>query len=121
MGDLTANFSRREFACRCGACDGGQMDAGFIARLQELRTFYGKPMIITSGYRCLAHNQKTGGAKDSWHMKGRAADIQCGWGGERYRLLELAMMLKFGGIGIAKTFVHLDDRPRDEAMTWGYW
>lgn len=119
MGDLTENFSRSEFACKCGRCGGGEMSKEFLGRLQQLREYYGKPMIITSGYRCEAYNTAVKGAKASWHVKGRAVDIQCGWGTERYRLLDLAFMLKFGGVGVAKTFLHLDDR--EQAVTWGYW
>lgn len=43
--------------------------------LQPIRNGYGKPIIVTSGYRCPALNTKIGGAKTSQHMKGQAADI----------------------------------------------
>ena len=33
-------------------------------------------MIITSGYRCRAVNNKVGGASNSYHLKGLAADIR---------------------------------------------
>lgn len=43
--------------------------------LDPLRESYGKPIIITSGYRCEALNKAVGGSKTSDHMKGCAADI----------------------------------------------
>jgi len=44
------NFTRAEMACQhCGA-EGIQ--PALMDKLQELRTAYGKPMRITSGYRC---------------------------------------------------------------------
>lgn len=43
--------------------------------LVPLRRLYGKPIIITSGYRCPKLNQKVGGVANSWHTQGNAADI----------------------------------------------
>ena len=43
--------------------------------LDPLRRKYGKPIIITSGYRCPELNQAVGGVKTSWHQRGCAADI----------------------------------------------
>lgn len=43
--------------------------------LDPLRRIYGKPIIITSGYRCPLLNQAVGGVKNSWHQRGCAADI----------------------------------------------
>src|ERR1043165_8592753 len=44
--------------------------------LNQLRTLYGKPMIVTSGYRPFAVNLKYGGAKRSNHMKCLACDFR---------------------------------------------
>lgn len=43
--------------------------------LDPLREAYGKPIIVTSGYRCESLNKAVGGSKTSEHMKGMAADI----------------------------------------------
>ncbi len=43
--------------------------------LDPLRRLYGKPVIITSGYRCPQLNKAVGGVANSWHTKGNAADI----------------------------------------------
>lgn len=43
--------------------------------LQPLRNHYGKPIIISSGYRCRVLNDAVGGAPLSQHMRGEAADI----------------------------------------------
>lgn len=43
--------------------------------LDPLRRLYGKPIIITSGYRCQKLNLLVGGVTNSWHTKGNAADI----------------------------------------------
>ena len=43
--------------------------------LDPLRRIYGKPIIITSGYRCPKLNTLVGGVSNSWHTQGNAADI----------------------------------------------
>lgn len=43
--------------------------------LDPLREFIDVPVLVTSGYRCRELNAKIGGAKNSQHMKGEAADI----------------------------------------------
>lgn len=43
--------------------------------LNNLRHFYGKPIIVTSGYRCPELNAKVGGVPNSAHLYGYAADI----------------------------------------------
>ena len=47
-----------------------------IERLDEIREKYGKPIIITSGYRCKELNKKVGGKSNSFHLKGLAADLK---------------------------------------------
>lgn len=45
------------------------------AVLDPLRERWGRPIKVTSGYRCAALNKAIGGAAQSQHMKGEAADI----------------------------------------------
>ena len=45
--------------------------------LQPLRDYLGEPVVISSGYRCPSLNFTIGGASNSQHMKGEAADIKC--------------------------------------------
>ena len=44
--------------------------------LQVIRDEYDKPIIVTSGFRCDKLNKAVGGAKNSQHTKGEAADIR---------------------------------------------
>ena len=43
--------------------------------LEPLRQHYGKPIRITSGFRCEALNKAVGGVGRSQHMLGEAADL----------------------------------------------
>jgi hypothetical protein len=45
--------------------------------LEAVRALLGRPMIISSGYRCPRLNQVVGGATNSDHMRGLAADFIC--------------------------------------------
>lgn len=47
-----------------------------LTRLNEIRESYGKPIIISSGYRCKALNELVGGVKDSKHQEGLAVDLK---------------------------------------------
>lgn len=47
-----------------------------ISCLDELRRLYGRPIVITSGYRCAALNKAVGGKPNSQHTKGQAADLK---------------------------------------------
>lgn len=101
------NFRPSEFSS-----DGGRLEieTDFLDRLQELRRRFKRPMVITSGYRTPAHNQrvaKTGPAGP--HTTGRAADIKVTTARDRYDLIALAIDCGFTGIGVGATFVHLDD------------
>lgn len=44
--------------------------------LDPLREAYGKPIIVTSGFRCDELNRLIGGSKTSQHRTGQAADIR---------------------------------------------
>lgn len=44
--------------------------------LDPLREAWGAPIIVTSGYRCQKLNKAVGGASNSQHLYGQAADIR---------------------------------------------
>ena len=45
--------------------------------LEEIRKILGKPILISSGYRCPELNRAIGGAANSAHLTGQAADFTC--------------------------------------------
>ncbi|WP_418308481.1 YcbK family protein, partial [Parasutterella sp.] len=49
---------------------------GLYQLLEEIRDEFGKPIVVNSGYRSPEHNKNIGGAKNSYHVKGMAADIR---------------------------------------------
>lgn len=110
MGDLSAHFSTSEF--------GGKPNPDLVRRLEALRKVIGnRPLTIVSGIRSKAHNAAVGGARNSQHLLGNAADIPAGLVTRRQ-----AEKVGFTGIGVnwdGKSVVHVDVRsgPR---VVWQY-
>lgn len=73
------NFEFRELKCKCGGkyCNGYPTGFSYdlLAQLQDIRTHFGKAVIITSAVRCPQHNANVGGVKNSKHVQGRAVDF----------------------------------------------
>lgn len=87
-------------------------------KLQILRDWFRKPIIITSGWRTPEHNKKVGGAKNSQHLYGKAADIKM-VGVTTKDLLTVAKKMKlFKGIGYSPNFLHVDTR--NKQAYWNY-
>lgn len=114
-------FSRQELACRhTGRCE---MDPAFMRMLDKLRDEYALPMVVSSGFRDPSHPSEAGKAAPGWHTKGRAVDILV-HGAHAHRLVKLALLHGFTGIGISQRgahegrFIHLDNR--ELATIWSY-
>lgn len=62
--------------------------------LDPLREAWGRPIVVTSGYRCEALNKVVGGVPTSQHKQGKAADISTGSIEDNKKLFNLAIKLK---------------------------
>ena len=118
MGDLTRNFSRREFDCHDGTPTPPEYTCNLrvlATTLQVIRAKIGQPLVIVSGYRTPEHNRTCGGATNSYHLSAQAADIRCG-GLDAVELhavirdLIASGYVHDGGLGLYDTFVHYDIR-----------
>lgn len=116
------HFKISEFACNCG-CKRADMYQPFLIAIDGLRGELGFPFVISSGFRCVKHNEAVGGAGGSLHMRGMAADVLCD-ARQAYQILSASPRWGFTGIGISqkgdgKRFVHLDNRS-GPAVMWSY-
>lgn len=104
------------------------MQERFLLDLDELRHRYGKPLVVSSGYRCPEYNARVSSTGlHGPHTTGLAVDLSVART-DAYAVLRLALELGFTGIGVAQKgnnrFIHLDSllpatgRPRP--TVWSY-
>lgn len=107
---LTSSFTVGEFACNDGS-PALFLCPALVNKCQEIRNGLGKPVTVNSGYRTPTYNNAVGGANNSMHMYGMAADLSC-------KSVSIATLVQVaqkamgerGGLGVYKTFVHIDVR-----------
>ena len=110
------HFCPVELACR----GTGKLSVhrGLLDRLDILRSRFGSPLTVLSGFRSPYHNAFVGGSVFSSHLKAVAVDLSIV--GQDKRLMErLAKETGFTGFGYYRTFLHIDlGRPRFWGMKW---
>lgn len=114
---LTPGFRLRDFTARDGA-PLARISPELVAGLERMRHRAGQ-LIIISGYRHPAHNAVVGGAGDSQHQAGKAADIASP--GKSPTELALLALDEIGcnvGLGLGPNSLHVD--VRGELKTWTY-
>lgn len=116
---LSANFKVKEFRCKDGS-DSIIIDDALVRALQAIRDHFGRAVNISSAYRTKTYNASIGGAANSQHVCGTAADIRID--GETPR--DIARWVEgnlfggeVGGLGLydygsgdKSGFVHVDTR-----------
>lgn len=108
---LSEHFETDEFDCRCGCGFGhreGDVSAALIDALEEMRSIIGRPIKIASGCRCNEYNREVGGVDNSAHTRGSAADLVVYGGEDRFLVVGAAYQVGMLGVGVAKSFVHVD-------------
>ncbi len=110
-------FKLEDFNCQ--ETGENEISHEFIHRLDELREACGFPFIVVSGYRSKDHSVEARKNKPGTHTQGIAADIAVRGGSQRRLVVDKALELGFSGIGVAKTFVHVDIRETTPVM-WCY-
>lgn len=103
---LTENFFADEFECKCG-CGLNNIHPEIVRLLQVIRDEIKRPLVITSGSRCIVHNAKVGGTSTSDHLLGIAVDIDCFNALDRRELVQSALKAGVPTLGINKKFIHI--------------
>ena len=122
---MLLNFTRKELECGCG-CGGVIEDEVFLNNLQRLRGIYGRPMILTSAYRCPEYNATVSSTGLNGPHTQAAVDVKV-FGEEAYRFLWMAISQGFHGIGVqqkgrwSSRFIHIDMlRAENRPRVWSY-
>lgn len=103
-------FSRTEFVTANPSCTLEQMNPDFLRKLDKLREYCGFPLLVNCFYRSVEHDKAKGRSGNSYHCKGRAADIYCTDSYKRFAIVHNASYVGLNGIGIYERFIHVDDR-----------
>lgn len=116
MGDISANFSRWEFACRCG-CGFDAVDVKLLEILEAVRNHYNLPVYVNCGCRCLNHNRSIGSEDSSQHVRGLAVDSHIeGISPEAIAFwIEERFLQGTGGIGI---YIDVPSRYNDKLISF---
>ena len=105
------NFKLNEFKCSC--CGLVDINSDLLDLLQTAREIIG-PLVITSAYRCPEHNNNVSSTGLSGpHTTGKSVDIHVSNSQHRKQLIDY-FTNKVTGLGIAKTFIHIDILTSDE-------
>lgn len=109
---LSPHFRVREFHSKHDPSDLVKVDEKLLTLLENIRNHTGKPVHINSGYRSPEYNATLKNASPrSQHCNGKAADIRVE-GVTPKQIADIAecYLGSSGGIGIYKTFTHVDVR-----------
>ena len=116
------NFKETEFNCKCQKCGmkvPHSMNPRVVNAVQLLRNALGRPLVITSAYRCAEHPSEARKAKPGQHNKGTAVDIKVSNGAEAFEVIKKGLILSATGFAYGNGFVHLDWRD-STPVTWKY-
>lgn len=110
---LSEHFSLKDFDCPCTrtSCVSTFVDTNILSVAEDLIVHF-HILHINSGCRCSAHNADVDGKPGSFHLAGKAVDVWTELANteEIYEYAETLPLIKNGGMGLAKTFVHVDVR-----------
>jgi len=115
---MTEHFKKEEFRSKDGAHFPYEVKQNLkvlAEQLEVLREHFQKPININSGYRSPEHNAKVGGAENSQHLLGKAADVVIDGVSpdevaDAIEFLIENKMMKQGGLGRYVDFTHYDIR-----------
>lgn len=98
-----------------------KMDKEFLLKLDRAREVAQIPFKINSAWRSAEKNKEVGGKPNSSHLKGLAVDISVTDSRSRFIIFKALMQVGFHRIGVAKTFIHVDDdKNKDPEVVWLY-
>lgn len=124
---LTDHFSTNEFTCPCMSCFDQMIAIDLVNKLEAVRVGLGRPLKVTSGYRCHNHQLELAARGYetaigiSQHELGRASDIALvGATSEQFKQMLKLCEQQFMAIGEGLSFLHVDLRVDKPNRRWYY-
>ncbi len=116
---ITPHFNSCEFRCKCGKEHEFNVSDELVQKLEQLYAALNcSKIIVTSGFRCPAHDKAVKDSGTGQHTLGNAADICC-YGQDRLSISSKVVCCKAQDIGFsgianitaAYQYTHVDVRP----------
>ena len=111
------NYAEYGYSWGCGCGGGLIIDAQLELLIDTIREKLGSPLSCSCAYRCPVHNERVGGAYNSYHVQGKACDliVPDGYDVDSFAQLCRDTMRELGiagGVGryYNSGFVHVDTR-----------
>ena len=94
------------------------IEALVSAVLDPAREALGKPIVVTSGFRCMVHNTAVGSKPTSQHIRGMAADLTAGSPEDNLKLARI--IVKNGNYDQLIAYLNADGsmKPRFLHVSW---
>lgn len=115
-------FLPEETQCKCGC--GGDITDGFRNTLNCIRSTVGRPLKLSSGFRCTEYDKSIGG--HGVHPTGMAADVLCS-GVTAFEMMKAASANGVQGFGISQKgphgyrYIHIDmTKGKTRPWIWSY-
>ena len=102
-------FTEREFNNTTPSCSMQNIDQSTLDMLDSARDIAGIPFKINCAYRTKDWDISKGRSGNSAHTEGKAVDIHCANSAAKFTIIDALLKAGFNRIGIAKTFVHVDN------------
>lgn len=96
------------------------MNKEFLLKIDELRARCGVPFIVISSYRSPSYNRRIGGASRSYHLVGRAVDIEAKSSAIKAKIIREALAMGLS-VGVMKNALHIDDREEKNQVLFHYY
>ncbi len=122
---MTNYFGVSEYICKCG-CGLDKLHPSALLRFNDVRFYYGKPLIVNSGCRCTEHALSLGISISSAHSPQKdgytyALDFKCDNSTDRLNLIKAGIKAGCTRIGVSSGFMHMDFSPYHSLnVMWTY-
>ena len=105
----------------CDHCRKSDISPDLVSALEILERLLERELTYTSGVRCVDCNRVAGGAANSAHLRGLAADVYCESSTDLFLTIKGCILAGVRRLGVGKNFIHVDvDQSLSQMCAWSY-